>query len=300
MEIRDITGFYFMDYSEIYDSFEDKELEKYANRQKEKAALITKNWSKEKKIEWNLRNYSALKMILASTLMLNSAVYAHDKNLNIVVPYLLYYSLFNTSKALLLSDPTVPWNINRQQNLVTIAHSTSIKQVYESVRHLSPKVASKIKYVLEESKGLRELFSYKFPSVGLDGIENQRTMHSMNIYEIIDVCKLLAEIAQFNSEIMELSADKNIKKSIDISINDLESGFVFKGLVRSDYYNEPDEVIDEYDFRRMKYFLTWNPTNIISTAKDGILEDFFGSWYPENLTDEDFNPDENWGILLPI
>ncbi|MCM2584213.1 hypothetical protein [Bacillus stercoris] len=51
MEIRDITGFYLMDYSEIYDSFEDKELEKYANRQKEKAALITKNWSKEKKIE---------------------------------------------------------------------------------------------------------------------------------------------------------------------------------------------------------------------------------------------------------
>ncbi|AUS14102.1 hypothetical protein C0W65_20030 [Bacillus subtilis] len=232
--------------------------------------------------------------------MLNSAVYAHDKNLNIVVPYLLYYSLFNTSKALLLSDPSVPWNINRQQNLVTIAHSTSIKQVYESVRHLSPKVSSKIKYVLEESKELRELFSYKFPSVGIDGIENQRTMHSMNIYEIIDVCKLLAEIAQFNSEIMQLSADKNIKKSIDISINDLESGFVFKGLVRSDYYNEPDEVIDEYDFRRMKYFLSWNPTNIISTAKDGILEDFFGSWYSENLTDEVFNPDENWGILLPI
>src|ERR1700730_9313651 len=50
--------------------------------------------------EWLVRTYSAVKMLLSATVMLTSAEYAASKSLKIVEPYLLYYALFNTSRAL--------------------------------------------------------------------------------------------------------------------------------------------------------------------------------------------------------
>jgi hypothetical protein len=59
--------------------------------------------------EWFIRRYAAVKLILSSTVMLSSANYAIARGLRIVRPYLLYYALFNTSRALVLLVPEQIW-----------------------------------------------------------------------------------------------------------------------------------------------------------------------------------------------
>ena len=60
--------------------------------------------------EWLVRTYISVKLILSASVMLSSARYAAAKALRIVEPYLLYYSLLNTSRALVLLVPEQRWD----------------------------------------------------------------------------------------------------------------------------------------------------------------------------------------------
>jgi hypothetical protein len=60
--------------------------------------------------QWIARTYIAVKYLLAASLMLSFAEYALTRNLRIVEPYLLYFALFNSSRALMLMIPEQAWN----------------------------------------------------------------------------------------------------------------------------------------------------------------------------------------------
>jgi hypothetical protein len=49
--------------------------------------------------QWIARTYIAVKYLLSASVMLSSAEFASARNLRIVEPYLLYYALFNSSRA---------------------------------------------------------------------------------------------------------------------------------------------------------------------------------------------------------
>lgn len=297
MEIYEITRLETgVEYLEI-NCFTDEQLKKYAERQREFAAKFTKNWSKEYKIEWLLRNYLSLKMVLSSTLLLNSAEFAIEKNLRTVEPYLLYYSVLNASRALLLSDPSVDW---KNGKLIGLSHRKIITQTYESLRIISTEVGEKVKLTLEAAKGLRELFSYRFPANGISTITNQSTV--IEYKDILKVCRLLSEVAQFNSEIFQVSMEKNIEESIEIVTSDLNDGYLYKGYMKSFDTNEPDSVFDREDYYRLQYFMRkkLDPVNIYWTAREGLVEDFFGAWSPDEEPESDdyFDADQNWNLLL--
>jgi hypothetical protein len=87
---------------------EGREVELYCNslRQRfQRASLLP-----DAVEEWLVRTYAAAKLILSASVMLSSAKYAADHALRIVEPYLLYYALLNTSRALVLMVPEQSWN----------------------------------------------------------------------------------------------------------------------------------------------------------------------------------------------
>ncbi|GAB6610339.1 MULTISPECIES: hypothetical protein [Bacillus] len=297
MRISDITNLESgVEYEEI-NCFSVEKLKKYAERQKKFAAKYTKSWSKEYKTEWILRNYLSTKMILSSTLLLNSLEFAAERNLRIVEPYLLYYSVLNTSRALLFADPSIEW---RDGKLIRLTHHRIIAQTYESLRAISSEEADKVKFILEEAKGLRELFSYRFPARGISEVTNQST--NIEYAEVIKVCRLLTEVAQFNSEIFQVSREKNITEMIEIVTSDLNDGYVYKGYMKSEHKEEADCVFDQEDYYRLGYFIRkkLDPVNIYWIAREGLVEDFFGAWSldEEDRAEDYFDPDDNWGLLL--
>jgi hypothetical protein len=297
MEIYNITNLESgAEYLEI-DCFTENQLNGYAERQRRFSALITKNWDKERKVEWLVRNYLSLKMILSSTLLLNSAEFAFNNNLRVVEPYLLYYSLLNTSRALLFADPFIEW---KDGELIKQSHSNVINKTSEAIRIISPIEGAKVKNLLEEAKGLRELFSYRFPANGISDITSRS--QEIDLEETIRTCRLISELAQFNSEIFQRSCEKNINEDIEISSYDLNEGFIYQNYMKSHYEEDSESVFDQEDFYRLGYFVRkkLNPVNIYWTAREGLVEDFFGAWDTdeEDRSDTSFDPNQNWGLLL--
>jgi hypothetical protein len=85
--------------------------------------------------EWLFRTYAAVKLILAATVMLSSAKYAIAKALRIVEPYLMYYALINTSRALVLVLPEQRWENGRLLDEST--HEKTRNLVSDQLRPMS-------------------------------------------------------------------------------------------------------------------------------------------------------------------
>lgn len=298
-EVHNITGVESgFEYIGLQKHFSEDALRKYEERQKQKAVTIAKNWSKEKQVEWILRNYLSLKMTLASTMLLNSAVFSNENNLQIVVPYLYYYSLLNTSRALLLSTPFIEW---KQGALISSSHQNTINQVHNEIRVLSDDVAHSIKRLLLSTKGYRELYSYRFPANGLERYSSNS--ESVIKEEVaINNARLLTEIAQFNSEIMQVIGERYIQETFELTNNDLEEGYKYKGYLVDENEN-PVDLRDSEDWYRLTYFVRkkiYTPTNLLWIAREGLIEDFFGAWTHDRFQDDEnaFDPDRDKNILL--
>lgn len=298
-EVKNITGLESgFEYIELPKYFSEDALRSYAKRQKDKAVKIAQNWSKEKQVEWILRNYLSLKMTLASTILLNSATYSNDNNLQIVVPYLYYYSLLNTSRALLFSNPFTEW---KEGGLISSSHKNTINQVHNELRSISNDVADSIKKLLISAKGYRELYSYRFPANGLKRYSSDG--ESVIKEEVaISNARLLTEIAQFNSEIMQVMGEKHIKETFELTKRDLEEGYEYQGYLVDENEN-PIRLRDSEDSYRLTYFVRkkiYTPINILWIAREGLVEDFFGAWTNERFEDDSdaFDPDMDIDILL--
>ena len=83
--------------------------------------------------EWMLRTYCASKMIMAATLLLNSAEYSIEKNLLITVPYLQYYAMFCAARAFLYVCPYR--NTSDIPNLMVTSHEKVLKTTYNEIKN---------------------------------------------------------------------------------------------------------------------------------------------------------------------
>ena len=284
------TGF---EYLIIPDAFTKAEIKKYCENIRFKFNSVTKDWSSELNHEWVLRSYISVKLMLSSTLMINSLDYSISKNIRIVEPYLTYYCLHNCSRAFLLTLPTELWKEGR---LIRSPHSRVIKVLADAVKHFSEPMGNSVESLLYKAKDYRELFSYRFPASGIDGIP---TDERVTIQECEYYSRLICEIAQMHSEILQVSLESNVKDNqykLDISF--------FRNFIRQEYLNK---VFDSDDNYRLGYICrkVGQPYNLYWLVTEGLVEDFFGAWYPNDEEKSDsiddlglFNPDKKWHRLL--
>ena len=158
---------------------------------------------------------------------------------------------------------------------------------------INKKVGDNIKKLLTRSRHYRELFSYKFPANGIKGLNKDKVV---DIREAITFCSLLSEIAQFNSEILQQSFDKNVKKEYKFIDDILSKGFKYD-------LDKDCPIIDDEDYYRIGYIVrkVKRPYNIQWVMTEGMIEDFFGAWCSEKDEKGDvFDPDKNWQIIFPV
>jgi hypothetical protein len=241
--------------------------------------------------QWLVRTYSAVKYLLAATAMLSAAKYTRLKGVRIVQPYLQYYALFNTSRALILLIPEQPWKGGAL--LDDITHSKAPNIVEDLLRYVSPAFARDFRICYDRALALREYFSYKFPAEGLGGeLESQQC----TLEDTIRVCSGVAEVAQMLSECLAKAFD-GLSCPSRLAEEPLRRFFEYS--VRS-----VSLVSDEEDYYRLGRIVQKHlkPCSLIGMATEGMVEDFFGSWDDSTATEPDAYSlrIEDWTLIFPF
>lgn len=243
--------------------FDEKSVKKYSSGNLTLYSKITKNWNNHLNSEWLCRVYLSAKMVLSASLMINSLEFAESKNLRILSSYLEYYSIQSSLRSIVFLLPEAKWD---NGVLITTEHTKSINVVCDALAKIDKKFSDKLKIHFD--------------------------------LELIELCQLLCEFAQVQSELLEVSILKHAKENydfldsyIDQVCNTKIHGFSF----------QDDEDWYRLDYLKRKYPL---PTNIMHILSEGHVEDFFGSWLPKNdedIENEDvFNPDNNWRVIFDV
>lgn len=270
------------EYELLQNEFSASEITNYKNSLLEQYSRLTKDWDDDLHSEWTARMFLAAKMIYSATLLLNTLDYSLRKNLKVVEPYLLYYSLLNCCRCLTFTIPSRLW---KNGKVLVDSHSKIRNVTSDCVKRLNIQKGTELHNLITETRDYREFFSYRFPGKGL---KNEVQFQNINIETITEQCKLLCELSQFNSECFEQSYKKNCTKGIfSLKQNILEACFTYTG--------DNLHFIDDEDITRIAYiFKKQNgPCNIYFTMTDGMTDDFFGSWVSEDEDDDgSFNPDE--------
>ncbi|RJV08713.1 hypothetical protein DWZ67_02105 [Bacteroides sp. AF34-31BH] len=273
----------YFEYKELYSNFGEKIIETRINDLRPPFTEIAKVFDIKSNTQWIIRTYLASKMILASSVLLTSAQYAKSKNLRIVEPYLLYYPLLSCARSVIFTNPHIGWS----DDLVTMTHSKTINLIGDIVAKYNKKKGDEIKKLIDWAREYREIFSYKFPANGLTG-------HLINFEDVVIVCRLLCEIAQLQSAILEAAIAKHVTQHYPI--DEME-------IIRTYVYGEKNfQFIDSEDGYRLNYIQrkVARPLSIINTMTEGMVEDFFGAWCIDTNENDIYNPDENWRIIFPV
>ncbi|MDL2123223.1 MAG: hypothetical protein LWX51_09085, partial [Deltaproteobacteria bacterium] len=255
--------------------FDEKFVKKYSYGNLALYSKITKNWNNHLNSEWLCRVYLSAKMVLSASLMINSLEFAESKNLRILSSYLEYYSIQSSLRSVVFLLPEAKWD---NGVLITTEHTKSINVVCDALAKLDKKFSEKLKNYILHLKAYRELISYRAPSSG----DSFSKIHFD--LELIELCQLLCEFAQVQSELLEVSILKHAKENYDFLDSYIDQvcnteihGFSF----------QDDEDWYRLDYLKRKYPL---PTNIMHILSEGHVEDFFGSWLPKN--DEDIEDED--------
>lgn len=246
-------------------------------------APLTKNWNSELNSEWTVRVFYAAKMVLAASLMAQSLKYASNKNLRSVSSYLKYYTVMHSMRAVLFTSPNIAWN---NGEILQTTHSKTINVACDVIARLDRELSAYIKKAVLHLKAFRELISYRAPSSG-DNFPKPE-------FDVYDYSRFLLEIAQFQSELLEASLEKNVTSSFDLDQNFTQ--FVTDVEIEGIHFH------DNEDWYRIGYLVRKHPrpTNILHIMSEGHVEDFFGSWATDSEQPDMFDPDEDWQILFDV
>lgn len=276
---------WYYDFESLPYAFSDNACQRVADRLQQRYTELAKQWNPEINSEWTCRLYLAAKLVMSATLHVNSASYAESRNLRVVLPYLHYYSVFSLVRAICYTLPEHEWNNGR---LIEISHEKAIKGALDHLRKFDSKVADTIEAQIRELKAERELISYRAPSVGDTQIAEKN--------EFLSLCTLLAEVAQFNSELLDVSLSRHgVPNSFQLRPEFLEK--IASIEIDGHYFG------DSEDAYRLDYLSRKHPRpgNLQHMMREGHVDDFFGAWLsreenPEGL----FDPDSMHQIIFDI
>jgi hypothetical protein len=108
-------------------------------------------------------------------------------------------------------------------------------------------------------------------------------------------CRLLAELTQMNSELLEVSFEKHTS---DVPFSIRENAV--RQFVSTEI--EGRSFTDYEDVRRLIYLMQKHPrpTSVKALLTDGHVEDFFGAWIGESESEMNFNPDDNLAVIFDV
>ena len=287
--VRAILGDFYQ-YRKLKSDFSYEELEKYQKSLRKRYKVIAEVWDKNLNTEWLLRHYLSVKMILSASVMLTSLEYSKEKNVRIVEPYLLYYSLLTSCRALLFTIPEVKWN---NGEIIKATHNKIINVTSDQLGLLNSAQGRVVKDKLKNFQDYRELFSYRFPASGMHLITDKETI---DLDEAIELSTIIVEMAQFNSEQLQYCLHKYYEEQKF----EVDPNFLMQVV---NYNFGEAQLIDGEDRYRLGYFLRKQhfPLNLYWTMREGLVEDFFGSWCAEEEDTSDlYNPDKNWRIIYSV
>jgi hypothetical protein len=217
--------------------------------------------------EWIVRTYVALKYLLGASVLLSSAQFAIRTNLRIVQPYLLYYALFNSSRALMLVTPEHLWNDGKILDETT--HTKTQAVTHDTLRYLSPDVAARYLDINRRVMAGREALSYKFPAEGLNVPLGSIVS---GISEVIATCQFIAEVAELQSECLQTAFRKSLIRASANRDAILSRAYLYE------HRSLDNTIRDNDDYMRFRQHLnsTDRPLSLHQTARPGLVEDFFG------------------------
>lgn len=178
-------------FRELPFTFEEKRLKKMSGKYQENIFKTIQHWNKETNSEWVCRFFASVRLILSATSHINTANAVEDKNLMITSPYLRYYALLSLFRTVCYTLPEIKWDHGK---MIRISHDNATKLTLSYLEKLDKHVAKAVKDLFKQVKNKRELTAYNAYLKETDATE---------IEYFLSICRLLVEIAQFNSELFE-------------------------------------------------------------------------------------------------
>ncbi|GCA52914.1 hypothetical protein KGO5_05380 [Sinorhizobium sp. KGO-5] len=291
-EIVSLTGSDFTyNYKELPTRCSDSEIQNYISRTRDLFDPIARVFGDVHNTEWFIRSYLALKYVLGSTVLANSAEYAEERNLQVTLPYLRYYTILNCSRAFLLTLPCLDW---RGEKTIEMTHSNILNLTGDKLKRLGQRHEDTVKPRLLAAKDQRELFSYRFPATALRLFGDD----IVSVEEAIDIARLLTDLAQINLACLESRVNRYHpqRKFGLLDIDDMWHTMQYDGVSAS--------LIDDEDYSRVAYFVRnyTGPASLGALATDGLVDEFFSAWSPVDDIDHQvaFNADRQWNLLLDV
>lgn len=274
---------WFYEFRELTSTFDEAACSKVANGLSSRYAKLTSQWDSSRNSEWICRMFLAAKMILAASLQITAKQYASKNNLRSVSPYLEYYAVLSLMRAIVFTLPEAEWNDGQ---LIKLSHTKILNLATDHIAHFDKNRSDSIRQAVLNLRASRELISYWHPSSGDRNIE---------ALDDIKISIILAEVAQFNSEMLESSILKRNSAStfefLDSYIESL-SQVTLHGHV---FFDSEDAY--RLDYLKRKYP---SPPNILHIMTEGHVEDFFGAWCSDSEDPGAFDPDEDWRIIFDV
>lgn len=277
---------WYYSYRKLFSYCDDAKLLLLSNQILQQYSKSTKAWNPDINSEWACRIYLSSKMILNATVLLNCLEFSREKGMRAANPYFEYYATLSLLRGIVFTLPDQKWD---DGNLMSISHSKAINLAFDWLAKFDKKLSDDLKVTTYQLKAQREVISYKAPASG-DSILGEN-------YSLVDLLIVLAETAQFNSELLEQSVTKNSPpESFEVHLRTIEqiSSFNLEGFS----FNDPE------DAHRLGYIRRKmpRPYNIQSFMTEGQVEDFIGAWDGDQDNHDEFNngSPSNWQSIFDI
>ena len=272
------------DFKQIPVALEEDVAKKKIEKLLSRYAKITKSWNDHDNSIWICRLYMATKLIMMATLQVNSLQFAGRVNLRVASPHLQYYSLLSLARAVCLTIPEIDW---ADGELLKMSHARAIKQTVDYLASFDRSLAQSVNDAIRSAKAQRELIDYRAPTSGDAKIGA--------LQDLILKCRLLAEFAQLNSELLESSFEKHNSNS-DFDVEDEEIMKILSVEIEGEVF------LDDEDYYRVGYILRKHPrpASLQMLMTDGHVEDFFGAWCDKEDKEASFDPDSDLGVIFDI
>lgn len=255
---------WFYEYRELFSLCDERKVESVANGISKQYSVITKNWNETINSEWCCRIYLATKMILNATVLLNSLNFSKQVGMRITDSYLAYYATLSLLRAVVFTLPSESWNDGK---LIEISHQKAINLAFDWLSKFNQEKSKELKIFTLQLKAQREVISYKIPASG-DSVLDLRDEYYLN-----ELLTVLAEMAQFNSELLEASVTRNASEKHFLLLNEQAEKVAFLEV-------DGCKVADDEDCYRLDYIRRKirRPYNIKLFMTEGQTEDFMAAW----------------------
>jgi hypothetical protein len=275
---------WFYSYRKLFDICTETKLQSVTGKILTQYAALTKNWDATTNSEWTCRTYLSTKMILNATVLTNALNYSNEVGLRIANPYFEYYAALSLLRALVYTIPGEKWS---DGELMKISHPKAINVSFDWIAKFDKDTAQRLKRLTQQLKAQREVISYKVPASGDSILDTE--------YDLYELLIILAEMAQLNSELLEVSVLKNASPE-NFIMN-------YEHMTQiAQYEIEGYSFTDREGGHRLEYIRRKqpHPLNLALTMTEGQTEDFIGAWDGEEKGMFNNGSPANWQKIFDV